>query len=50
MAPKAPRKTNPEVPPPPPASEDMEISQSLPNQVSNFTLSLARTDLEYFLK
>ncbi|XP_043271130.1 la-related protein 1 isoform X2 [Venturia canescens] len=33
MAPKAPRKTNPEVPPPPPASEDMEISQSLPTQL-----------------
>ncbi|XP_015127084.1 la-related protein 1B isoform X2 [Diachasma alloeum] len=32
MAPKAPRKANPEVPPPPPFSEDMEISSSLPTQ------------------
>ncbi|XP_053976270.1 la-related protein 1B isoform X2 [Hylaeus volcanicus] len=34
MAPKAPKKTNPEVPPPPPSAiEDMEVSQSLPTQV-----------------
>ncbi|XP_078052677.1 la related protein isoform X3 [Augochlora pura] len=34
MAPKAPKKTNPEVPPPPPsAMDDMEVSQSLPTQV-----------------
>ncbi|XP_063992657.1 la-related protein 1 isoform X2 [Diachasmimorpha longicaudata] len=31
MAPKAPKRANPEVPPPPPSSEDMEIS-SLPIQ------------------
>ncbi|XP_028047135.2 la-related protein 1B [Monomorium pharaonis] len=29
MAPKAPKKANPEVPPPPPAIEDLEISQSI---------------------
>ncbi|CAK9809530.1 La-related protein 1 [Anthophora quadrimaculata] len=35
MAPKAPKKTNPEVPPPPPsAMEDLEISRSLPVQMS----------------
>lgn len=35
MAPKAPKKTNPEVPPPPPsAMDDMEVSHSLPAQVS----------------
>lgn len=34
MAPKAPRKANPQVPPPPPACEDMDVSQSLPNQVN----------------
>jgi len=28
MAPKAPRKANPEVPPPPPSLEDLEIPQS----------------------
>ncbi|XP_076179410.1 la related protein isoform X2 [Ptiloglossa arizonensis] len=34
MAPKAPKKANPEVPPPPPAAmEDMEVSHSLPTQV-----------------
>ncbi|XP_034952320.1 la-related protein 1B isoform X2 [Chelonus insularis] len=35
MAPKAPRKANPEVPPPPPATEELEISHSLPTQISN---------------
>ncbi|XP_031838631.1 la related protein isoform X2 [Nomia melanderi] len=35
MAPKAPKKTNPEVPPPPPlAIDDIEVSQSLPTQAS----------------
>lgn len=33
MAPRAPRKTNPEVPPPPPTNEDMEVAHSLPTQV-----------------
>ncbi|XP_006562503.2 la-related protein 1B isoform X2 [Apis mellifera] len=34
MAPKAPKKANPEVPPPPPSAiEDMEVSHSLPTQV-----------------
>lgn len=34
MAPKAPKKTNPEVPPPPPAAiDDIEMSHSLPIQV-----------------
>jgi len=28
MAPKVPRKANPEVPPPPPSLEDLEIPQS----------------------
>ncbi|KOC66335.1 La-related protein 1 [Habropoda laboriosa] len=35
MAPKAPKKANPEVPPPPPsAMEDLEVSRSLPTQMS----------------
>lgn len=39
MAPKAPKKANPEVPPPPPSAiEDMEVSHSLPTQVDNLYL------------
>ncbi|XP_076626605.1 la related protein isoform X2 [Colletes latitarsis] len=34
MAPKAPKKANPEVPPPPPSTiEDMDVSESLPTQM-----------------
>lgn len=41
MAPKAPKKTNPEVPPPPPlAIDDIEVSQSLPTQVFELTFEL----------
>ncbi|XP_017766146.1 PREDICTED: la-related protein 1 isoform X3 [Eufriesea mexicana] len=36
MAPKVPKKANPEVPPPPPSAiEDMEVSHSLPTQMSS---------------
>lgn len=38
MAPKMPKKANPEVPPPPPsAMDDLEVSHSLPTQVLRFS-------------
>ncbi|XP_050576410.1 la-related protein 1B isoform X2 [Bombus affinis] len=45
MAPKAPKKANPEVPPPPPSAiEDMEVSRSLPTQMSMTTDGQERRD------
>ncbi|XP_003703258.2 la related protein isoform X1 [Megachile rotundata] len=45
MAPKVPKKTNPEVPPPPPSAiEDIEISHSLPTQVPMSIDSQERRD------
>ncbi|XP_076749131.1 la related protein isoform X2 [Xylocopa sonorina] len=45
MAPKAPKKANPEVPPPPPSAiEDMEVSHSLPTQVPTAADGLERRD------
>ncbi|XP_076665173.1 la related protein isoform X1 [Andrena cerasifolii] len=45
MAPKAPKKANPEVPPPPPSAiEDMEVSQSLPTLLPTAFDSLERKD------
>ncbi|KAK9308398.1 hypothetical protein QLX08_001577 [Tetragonisca angustula] len=45
MAPKAPRKTNPEVPPPPPAAiDDIEMSHSLPTQMSATTDNQEKRD------
>ncbi|XP_076231642.1 la related protein isoform X2 [Calliopsis andreniformis] len=45
MAPKAPKKANPEVPPPPPSAiEDIEVSHSLPTQVPTTADSQERRD------
>ncbi|KAF3430348.1 hypothetical protein E2986_11634 [Frieseomelitta varia] len=45
MAPKAPKKTNPEVPPPPPAAiDDIEMSHSLPTQISATTDNQEKRD------
>ncbi|CAD1469184.1 unnamed protein product [Heterotrigona itama] len=45
MAPKAPKKTNPEVPPPPPAAiDDIEMSHSLPMQMSATTDNQEKRD------
>lgn len=57
MAPKAPKKANPEVPPPPPSAiEDMEVSQSLPTLVLYLSSGIyfrkrhLRITLIYFLR
>lgn len=45
MAPKAPKKANPEVPPPPPtALDELEISQSLPTQMPSALEGQERRD------